>query len=65
MRQCCLLSLTVFNLFLEIVQETLLDHATTISIVGRLVSNLRFPDDIDLMAGSNSEFQDLTNKSRC
>ena len=26
------------------------------------VSNLRFADDIDLMAGSNSELQDLTNK---
>ena len=62
-RQGCLLSPTVFNIFLEkIMQETLHNHITTISIGGRPVCNLRFADDIDLMGGSNAELQDLTNK---
>ena len=30
--------------------------------MGRPICNLRFADDIDLMAGSNTELQDLTNK---
>ena len=62
-RQGCLLSPTLFNLFLEnIMRETLHDFQSTISIGGRVVSNLRFADDIDLMAGSNPELQDLTNR---
>ena len=62
-RQGCLLSPTLFNLFLEnIMRETLHDFQSTISIGGRVISNLRFADDIDLMAGSNPELQDLTNR---
>ncbi|MGL4418375.1 MAG: reverse transcriptase domain-containing protein [Plesiomonas shigelloides] len=62
-RQGCLLSPVLFNIFLEkIMQETLHDHQTSISIGGRPLSNLRFADDIDLMAGSNTELQNLTNK---
>ena len=61
-RQGCLLSPILFNLFLErIMIETLHDHHTSISIGGRPICNLRFADDIDLMAGSNQELQDLTN----
>ena len=62
-RQGCLLSPVLFNIFLErIMQEALEEHTTSISIGGRPVCNLRFADDIDLMGGTNNELQDLTNK---
>ena len=61
-RQGCLPSPILFNLFLEkIMQETLHDHHTSISIGGRPICNQRFADDIDLMGGSSSELQDLTS----
>ena len=38
----------------------------SISIGGRSVWNLKFEDDIDLLAGNNKEFQDMTNRlSKC
>ena len=42
--------------------ETLHDYTTTISISGIPICNLCFADDIDLIVGSNSELQELTNK---
>ena len=42
--------------------NTLHEHTSTISIGGRNISNLRFADDIDLIAGSNTELQILTNR---
>ena len=59
-RQGCLLSPTLFNIFLErIMTDALHDHESTVSIGGRTVSNLRFADDIDGLAGSESELSDL------
>ena len=46
-RQGCLLSPTLFNIFLErIMTDALEDHEGTVSIGGRTVTNLRFADDI-------------------
>ena len=54
---------TLFNLSLErVMQETLHSHITAISTGGRPICNLRFADDIDLMAGSKRELQELINK---
>ena len=47
-RQGCLLSPTLFNIFLErIMTDALEDHEGTVSIGGRTITNLRFADDID------------------
>ena len=38
----------------------------SISIGGRRVWNLKFADNIDLIAGTNKDLQDMTNKlSKC
>ena len=63
LRQGCLLSPTLFNLFLEeIMSEIEIKHATSISVGGRPILNLKFADDIDLLAGSNAELQNLTDE---
>ena len=60
-RQRCLLSPQLFNIFLErIVQVTLQNHESSIQIGGRPISNLRFADDIDLLAGSEAELKSQT-----
>ena len=51
-RQGCLLSPTLFDIFLErIMTDALEDHEGTVNIGGRTISNLRFADDIDGLAG--------------
>jgi len=61
-RQGCLLSPLLFNLFLEnIMSEALETFKGTVSVGGRSISNLRFADDIDLMAGSRKELGELTS----
>ena len=45
-RQGCLLSPTLFNIFLErITTDDLEDHEGTVSIGGRTITNFRFADD--------------------
>ena len=63
--QGCLLSPELFNLYLEnIIQEALHNFNGTTSINGREISNLRFADDIDLIAGTEEELQELTTLER-
>ena len=42
--------------------EALLDHKGILSIGGRVITNLRFADDIDGIAGSENELVNLINK---
>ena len=61
-RQGCLLSPTLFNIFLErIMEEALENHAGSVSIGGRKITNLRFADDIDGLAGSEEELRNLVS----
>ena len=47
-RQGCLLSHTLFNVFLErIMTDAVEDHEGPVSVGGRTITNLRFADDID------------------
>ena len=62
-RQGCLLSPTLFNVFLErIMTEALEDHIGTVSIGGRTITNLRFADDIDGLAGEEQELTKLVER---
>ena len=52
----CLLSTTIFNIFLErIMCEALDDHEDSVSIGGRLITNFRFADDIVVNAEEEEE----------
>ena len=58
--QWCILSPTLLNIFLErIMSDVLEEHKGTISIAGRTITNLRFADDIDGLAGSEQELAQL------
>ena len=62
-RQRCLLSPTLFNLFLEdIMQNALFCHNGTIKMNGRIITNIRFADYIDGLASSEDEMISLANK---
>jgi hypothetical protein len=61
-RQGCLLSPTLFNIFLErITTDALEDHSGTVSIGGQVIKNLWFADDIAGLAGSEEELANLVN----
>ena len=61
-RQGCILSPDLFNLFLEhILNEALQTCEGGARINGRCVSNLRFADDIDLMGENTQDAQDILN----
>uniref|UniRef100_UPI003AF529DB reverse transcriptase domain-containing protein n=1 Tax=Thiolapillus sp. TaxID=2017437 RepID=UPI003AF529DB len=62
-RQGCLLSPTLFNIFLErIMTDALEGHEGTVSIGGRTITNLRFADDIDGLAGGEEELANLVER---
>ena len=59
-RQGCLLSPTLFNIFLErIMSDALEEHDGKVSIGGRNITNLRFADDIDALAEEKQELEAL------
>ena len=63
MRYRRLLSRTLFDLFLErIMTDALEDHEGTVSIEGRTITNLRFADDIDGLAGEEEELANLVER---
>ena len=60
--QGCLLSSTLFNIFIErIMADALEDHEGIVSIGGRTITNFRFADDIDGLAGQEQELVKLVN----
>ena len=62
-RQRCLLSPTLFNIFLEwIMADALEDHEGTVCIRGRTITNLRFADDIDGLAREEEELANLVER---
>ena len=59
-RQGCLLSPTLFNIFLErIMSDALEEHDGKVSIGGRNITNLRFADEIDALAEEEQELEAL------
>ena len=59
-RQGCLISPILFNIFLEMTMtDALEDHESTVSIGGRTITNLRFVDDIDGLAEEGEELAKL------
>ena len=61
-RQRWLLSPTLFNIFLErIMADALEDHEGTVSTGGKTITNLRFADDMDCLAGQEQELVMLVN----
>ena len=59
-RQGCLLSSTLFNIFLErITTDASEDHGGTVSIGGRTITSLRFADYIDGVTGEEEELAKL------
>ena len=54
----CLLSPTLFNIFLErIMSDDLEEHDGKVSIGGRNITNLQFADDIDALAEKEQELE--------
>ena len=53
----------LFNIYAEhVMRKALKHHPTGIAVGGKLVNNLRYADDIVLVAKSMQELQDLTNR---
>ena len=65
-RQGCVLSACLFNLYAEdIMRNTGLEGAQAgIEIAGRYINNLRYADDITLMAESEEELKSLLMKMK-
>ena len=63
-RQGCLLSPTLFNIFLErFMFDALEEHDGKVSIGGRNITSLRFADDIDALDGKEQELVESLDKT--
>ena len=60
--QGCLLSPTLLNIYLKRIMTDALKIIMAISIGGRTITNLRFADDIDGLAGDDEELTTLVNR---
>ena len=62
-RQGCILSPDLFNLYIENIMSIALDRTEGIGVLvgGHLFNNLRFADDIALLASSADDLQELLN----
>ena len=62
-RQGCLLSAIFFYIFLKwVMSDALEEHDGKVSIGGRNIINLRFPDDIDTLAEEEQELDALVER---
>ena len=63
-RQGCVLSLCLFNLYAEYIMKNagLEEAQAEIKIAGRNIDDLRYADDTTLMAGSEEELKSLLNR---
>ena len=64
-RQGCILSPHLFNIYSEqIMRNALEDFTGSVSVGGKKITNLRYADDVVLIAGSMNELQELVNRVR-
>ena len=61
-RQGCILSSCLFNLYAEYIMRNAELEEAGIKIAGRNINNLRYADDINLMAESEEELKSLLMK---
>ena len=61
MRHSCILSLHLFNIYSEQVMRNALEDFT---VGGKEINDLRYVDDVVLIAGSVNELQELVNRVR-
>ena len=63
-RQGCVLSPSLFNVFLEEIVSRTVEVTGGVSVQGLLVNNLRFADDVVLITDNSNELQDLIKRCR-
>ena len=62
-RQGCILSPSLFNIYTEaMMREALEGFEGTVKMGGRPITNLRYADDVALLAGSREELQQLVDQ---